>query len=110
MRLNGKIAVITGGGTGIGRGTAILFAKEGAKVMIAGRRKEPLKETAEAIKSNGGSADYIVTDISKSEQVKKLFEETEKNTAGLTFYSTMQLCSQATAMTFLNWKKMTGMN
>ena len=78
MRLNGKVAVITGGGTGIGRGTAVLFAKEGAKVMIAGRREEPLKETVETIRSNGGSADYIVTDISKSEQVKKLFEETEK--------------------------------
>lgn len=76
MRLEGKVAVITGGGTGIGRGTAILFAKEGAKVMIAGRREEPLRETVEIIRSNNGSADYVVTDISKSEQVKRLFETT----------------------------------
>ena len=76
MRLEDKVVVITGGGTGIGRGTAILFAKEGAKVMIAGRREETLRETVEIIRSNNGSADYVVTDISKSEQVKRLFETT----------------------------------
>lgn len=77
MRLNGKVAVITGGGTGIGRGTAIVFAREGAKVMITGRREEPLKETVELINSKGGTAAYTMTDVSKAEEVKRLFAVTE---------------------------------
>ena len=87
MRLEGKVAIITGGGTGIGRGTAILFAKEGAKVMIAGRREEPLRETVEIIRSNNGSADYVVTDISKSEQVKRLFETTANKYGNCLLYT-----------------------
>ena len=49
MRLKDKVAIITGGGTGIGRGTAIRFAQEGAKVVITGRRQQPLEETVDQI-------------------------------------------------------------
>jgi NAD(P)-dependent dehydrogenase (short-subunit alcohol dehydrogenase family) len=45
MKLKGKIAIISGGGTGIGKATALLFAREGGKVTLVGRREEKLQET-----------------------------------------------------------------
>ena len=78
MRLKDKVAIITGGGTGIGRATAILFAREGAGVMIVGRRLKPLEETINMIKSEGGKAIYLSVDVSKADDVKKMVEETIK--------------------------------
>jgi len=52
--LAGKVALITGGTTGIGRDTAVLFAKEGAKVVISGRRETEGEETVRLIKKTGG--------------------------------------------------------
>lgn len=54
MKLAGKVALVTGGGTGIGRGAAIALAAEGARVMVLGRRPEPLEETVALIKQAGG--------------------------------------------------------
>ena len=76
MKLKDKIAIITGGGTGIGRATAILFAKEGAKVVIVGRRLEPLVETIDLIKMTGGIGFYFQGDVSKSNDVQKIVSET----------------------------------
>jgi len=76
MRLQNKVAIITGGGTGIGRGIAILFAKEGAKVVVSGRRVEPLDETVTVIKQAGGDAISIQADVSDEAQVKGLVEKT----------------------------------
>lgn len=78
MRLKNKTAIITGGGTGIGRATALLFAKEGAKVMIAGRREEPLARTVETIKAQGGQAAYVSTDVSKADEVERMVAKTIK--------------------------------
>jgi len=55
-RLSGKVAFITGGGTGIGRACALAFAAEGAKIALAGRRKEPLEAVTREIESSGGNA------------------------------------------------------
>jgi len=74
MELQDKVAVITGGGTGIGKATARLFAKEGAAVVLAGRRKEPLLQTAREITEAGGRAEPVVTDVTDSSQVQGLFE------------------------------------
>jgi NAD(P)-dependent dehydrogenase (short-subunit alcohol dehydrogenase family) len=78
MDLHDKVAVITGGGTGIGRATALLFAREGAAVVLAGRRKEPLEKTAREIVQAGGRSEVVVTDVSESAQVRGLFDQTEK--------------------------------
>lgn len=75
MRLRNKVAMITGGGTGIGRATAILFAREGAKVMIVGRRRKPLEETVHFIESEGGTVRYALCDVSKAEEVQRTVEE-----------------------------------
>lgn len=71
-RLDGKTAIITGGNSGVGKATALLFAKEGANVVISARRAEPLEEVAAQIKEAGGTVLPVVTDISKVEDVKNL--------------------------------------
>ena len=76
MRLREKVAIITGGGTGIGRGTAIRFAQEGAKVVITGRRVKPLEETLDYIESVGGTATYLSVDVSEADQVQNMVDET----------------------------------
>jgi len=78
MDLEKKIAVITGGGTGIGKATALLFAREGAAVVLAGRRAEPLERTAREITKAGGRALAVVTDVSDPAQVRRLFEQAEQ--------------------------------
>lgn len=73
--LKGKIVLVTGGGTGIGKTSASLFAQEGAKVVISGRRKEKGKETETEIQDKGGECLYIQSDVSKKEQVRDLINE-----------------------------------
>eukprot|EP01125_Pyxidicula_operculata_P009185 TRINITY_DN3045_c0_g1_i1.p1 TRINITY_DN3045_c0_g1~~TRINITY_DN3045_c0_g1_i1.p1 ORF type:complete len:646 (+),score=176.75 TRINITY_DN3045_c0_g1_i1:52-1989(+) len=76
QQLSGKVAVITGGGTGIGRGIALRYASAGAKVYILGRRPEPLNEVVEKYKSSGSNAGTIiplVCDVSKSDDVTSTF-------------------------------------
>lgn len=73
-RFNGKVVVISGGGTGIGKACAKAFAKEGATVVIAGEIEKPLKNTANEINAGGGRAEYIKADISYSNQVNNLID------------------------------------
>jgi len=75
LRLKGKVAVITGGTSGIGLATAILFAKEGAKVVIASRDNEAGRAALDLIKSNNGEAIFVKTDVSNEEDVKILIAE-----------------------------------
>ena len=74
--LLGKVAIITGATSGIGRDTAILFAKSGAKVVLAGRREKEGKEVVDAILTAGGDAFFLKTDVAKSVDVKLLVEKT----------------------------------
>ena len=65
-RLGGKVVLVTGGGTGIGRGIALACAREGAKVAVVGRRVEKLQETISEIKVVGGEATAIACDVSRA--------------------------------------------
>lgn len=69
-RLKGKIAVITGGNSGVGAATAKLFAAEGATVVITARREAALKEVADEITAAGGEVYAVSTDISSRRTLK----------------------------------------
>jgi len=77
-RLEGKVAFITGSGAGIGRASAMLFAKEGAKVAVVEVGKDAGKKTVELIRQAGGTAEFFHTDITKDDSVaattKKVLE------------------------------------
>jgi len=75
-RLDGKVAIITGGNSGVGAATAVKFAAEGAKVVITARRVAPLEEVAAKIREAGGEVLAIASDISKADDAKKVVADT----------------------------------
>lgn len=74
MKLENKSIVITGGSSGIGKATALRCAKDGAKVLVAARSEDKLKQTVEEINQTGGKGYYISTDVTDGNQVKDLFK------------------------------------
>jgi NAD(P)-dependent dehydrogenase (short-subunit alcohol dehydrogenase family) len=71
-RLEDRVAIITGASSGIGKTTALQFAREGAKVVVAARREQESLEVVSEITSNGGSAIYVQTDVGKWDQVENM--------------------------------------
>ena len=74
--LENKVALITGGTTGIGRETAVLFAKEGAKVAFTGRREAEGQQTLELVREAGGDGLFLRSDVSKAAEVQSAVEKT----------------------------------
>jgi len=72
----GKVIVVTGGGSGIGRAAAIMFGKRGGKVVVAARRIEQGEETVQMIKDAGGEGMFVQTDVRIATQVEKMVRKT----------------------------------
>ena len=75
-RLDGKVALVTGGGSGIGQATALIFAREGAKVVVADITVEGGEETVRQIQAAGGDATFVKTDVSQAAEVEALVNKT----------------------------------
>ena len=71
-----KVAFVTGGGTGIGRATALAFAREGASVVVAGHAREQIEETTHLIEQAGGRALAVTCDVTRAEDVKAALDRT----------------------------------
>ena len=80
---DGKVVLVTGGGVGIGRATAIAFAREGAKVVIGNRNAERGEEVVDEIKGAGGEASFFRTDVSVEDDVKALVDHAVSTYGGL---------------------------
>ena len=102
-RLSGKVALITGGGTGIGRAIALAFAREGASVALAGRRLEKLREVTSEVEKQGSSGIAIECDVTRGREVERAVRETVKkfgrlnvlvNCAGALHVSTVEGISE----------------
>lgn len=83
QRFTGKTVLVTGGGSGIGRATALAFAREGAVVAVAGRRREPLDQTVRLIEEAGGQATAVTADVSSPADAQRLVAAVTERHGGL---------------------------
>jgi NAD(P)-dependent dehydrogenase (short-subunit alcohol dehydrogenase family) len=103
MRLENKVALITGGTSGIGEATAVLFAKEGAKVTITGRDEKRGHAVVEKIMNDGGRAMFVRADVRKAEECRSVVDQTLRafsrldilfNNAGVFYPHTILDCTE----------------
>ena len=113
MQLKNKVAIITGAGRGIGRGIAGVFSLEGAKVVIATLEQDEGEETLESIRSAGGEAIVVQTDVSQEASVKAMIDKTIEiygridtlvNNAGITVFKSIF------EATLEDWNKVIGID
>lgn len=81
--LTSRVTIITGGGTGIGKGVAVMLAAQGYKIVLCGRRRNPLEETLAVIQEIGGQAIAVTADVSTEEGVKNLVKATLDEYGGI---------------------------
>jgi NAD(P)-dependent dehydrogenase (short-subunit alcohol dehydrogenase family) len=110
-KMEGKVALVTGAGSGIGRATALAFAQEGAKVVVADIVVEAGEATVAMVKQNGGEAVFIETDVSKEAQVEILVNKTVE-TYGRLDYAHNNAGIEGTADTSSeeNWNQIMNVN
>lgn len=111
--LKDKVALVTGGGTGIGRGICLRLAQEGMKVVLCGRRQEKLDETVELVKEIGGTATPIACDIAEPEQVDELYKQViaEYGTVDLLVHNAAEKFSGTFQSTSLeDWRRVMATN
>jgi NAD(P)-dependent dehydrogenase (short-subunit alcohol dehydrogenase family) len=103
MRLQNKVALITGGTSGIGRATVLLFAREGAKVALTGRNELRGQQVVAKVEEEGGTAIFVCSDVRYSEDCRRTVEETIRtlgpveilfNNAGVSYSGTVLECSE----------------
>jgi NAD(P)-dependent dehydrogenase (short-subunit alcohol dehydrogenase family) len=82
-RLDGKAALITGGGNGMGRAASLLFAREGARVMVADLVEDGARATVHAVRDAGGTAECVVADVSVAADADRMVAETVRAFGGL---------------------------
>src|SRR6201997_110862 len=80
-----KVTIVTGGTSGIGRAAAVAYAREGARVVVAGRRAAEGEETVRLLRAQGGEGVFVTTDVSKAVQVKELVDRTMQKFGRLDF-------------------------
>ena len=113
MRLAGKVAIITGAGAGIGRSTALLFAKEGAKVVVADCDPESGEKVVAQVREEGGAATFIHVDVSKATDVERMVRETVETYGKLNILvnnAGIYLQADAVAMTEEEWDRILDVN
>ena len=99
-KLDDKVAIITGAASGFGRATAILFGKEGARVVVADLVPEGGEETVKKIKDNGGEAIFVDADVSRIEDVKKMVKVAVDNYGRLDIlFNNAGVCGKAVPLT-----------
>lgn len=113
MRLKDKVAIITGGSSGIGQATALLFAEEGAQVVIVDVNVQAGKETTQMITNAGGEASFFEVDLTQSESIKEMVQQTKEvygridilsNNAGIMYFGDVIKCTQE------EWEKVLSVN
>ncbi|WP_026754858.1 SDR family oxidoreductase [Sediminibacter sp. Hel_I_10] len=112
-RVKNKVAIVTGGASGLGKSSAILLAREGAKIVITDLDEENGNKVVQQIKNDGGEAIFIKQDVSKEDQWKKVIETTLKTFGKLNILANaagIAIGKNVEDITLADWKKLLSIN